>query len=731
MIRRLCARLSFVLLVAPLALLATTNGAAASGAGGCDGDHVVVLDQRVDSRVGSPLPHSISATFPSVIPAGTYELTVVTFDGYEGRSASDQPNEQVVLHLGSATFGPTPDLPDGDEHATATAGGEIELAGDVDTLVVTHRLTDTDDNNSVGVACVALTEVTPPPPPPPPPTVDVLAFALPTCVPGPGVSVQFANNGAPVTVAVTVDGATTSVDVAGFGPDDAFIPVDTGERPVTVAVGDVVILDTSVVVDCEIPDTDEGLDGDLGDSTGDGSGGDGTDGGSTGTGDGSSGGGSTGTDGGTSGDGTEGGGSSGDGLTGQTPSPSNQPAAVLAPLGFIPELALRVECSTGAIEAVVDNVGDTDGGITLAVAPSASAVGADVSAASTTTVALPLPTDAEGSVTQVVLVTDDGTVITDEIEIDCLGPADPVAEVVVDCASGSVTVRVENAGEEMVTVRAFAEQVALLGSDELVGGAAVVYDVEISGATVPLRIVSDDGGDILRDEIEHGCTQTDIDPGLSLVCPSGEVQLRLVNTSDAERVAIVTTGDDAERVTLAGGTETVLVRALASTPAMQVTSIYGDVLLEQSLEDWECVDAAGDADCVVAQRVADQWVVADDGAVVPCSGFQSRLVLDCASEIGLVEIANGTDRPALVVVDADGEPVGELDVAVQETGRVSVEDAAGARITAATDTERLLDTIADCQGEPDRTAAVLSGLLVALMSIVAVVVARFDPWIRV
>ncbi|MEM9467741.1 MAG: hypothetical protein AAGA90_20375 [Actinomycetota bacterium] len=674
------------------------------------------MDQRVDSRTNSPLPHSLTVAFPSTVPAGTYDLTVVTFDGYDGRADSTQPAEQVVLGLGAASFGPTPDLPDGDDHATTTTGGEIELVGDIDTLVVTHRLSDTADNNSVGVSCVSLTAVAPPPPPPPPPSVDVEILLDQRCTPGSSIFVEFQNLGGSTTGSVTVDGVVTTVQIPIDVATSVVIPAEPGIRLVVIEASGVVLFDGEFEVTCEVPDPGEDPEADPFEASpgedpaeedpaapGAGSGNEGS---------------------------SNGGATSGS-TPGSAPSTSSPPAAVLAPLGFLPELALRVECADASIEAVVDNVGDLDGGVTLAVAPSASAVGAEVAAASTTTVTLPLPGDAEGSVTEVVLVTDDGTVLTDEIEIDCLGPADPVAEVTVDCAAGTVAVLVENAGGESIVVRAFAEQVALLGSDELAGGAATTYEVEIAGATVPVRIISDDGRDILRDEIEHGCSQTDLDPGLSLVCPSGDLQLRITNASDEPRTAVVAVGDDAETVTLTGGAETLLVRALDDTPSVRVTSAFGDVLLDQSLDDWACEAAPGDADCAVTQRVADQWVVSDDGGVVPCSGFQSRLVLDCATDVGVVEIGNGTDRAATVAVDADGEPVGRFDVAVQQTGSLAVESAGGARITADAGPDRLLDTIADCRGEPDRTAAVLSGLLVALMSIVAVVVARFDPWIRV
>jgi hypothetical protein len=415
---------------------------------------------------------------------------------------------------------------------------------------------------------------------------------------------------------------------------------------------------------------------------------------------------------------------------------------VITPLGFVPELAVSVQCSGQTIEAAVGNAGDEPGEVTLAVARGPRASTAQVGVGATTVVSLPLPDGAEGSRADVILVTEDGTVLTQGLEVDCLAPAAPVATVAVDCAAGTVSIAIENTGGDRVVVRTFAEQVALLGSVDLGAGERAVYETEILGAAVPVRVVAADGTDILRTEVEHGCTEPDVEASVSLACPAAEVELRLSNPTDEPRVVTVESGGEAITVSLPAGDEVVLARSLGTTPELVVRSRFGDVLLDRSLADSTCAtlgDAGGDdgdgepvpPGCETTSSATDEWVVVEDGVVLVCTGLQARLVLDCISGVGVVELGNGTEQSVTITVRADGTIVATPVLAVDELANVVVADAAGARITAESAAERLLDTSADCLVAVDRTAAVIAGLLVALLSIVAGVSARFDPWIRV
>ncbi|MEM9203955.1 MAG: hypothetical protein AAGC53_20125, partial [Actinomycetota bacterium] len=415
--------------------------------------------------------------------------------------------------------------------------------------------------------------------------------------------------------------------------------------------------------------------------------------------------------------------------TATTPAPTTTAttrsvAAPVVALGFIPELSLRVECADRVIEAVVGNAGDTRGDVTLAVAPSSQASGASIDPATTTTVALSLPVDAEGTATEVVLVTESGDVLSREVEVDCLPPARPTPTIQVDCGAGTVRVTVTNEGGETVAIRAFIERVALLGADDVAGGEKADYVTAIAGRTTPVRVVAD-GVDLLRTDVDHGCEQTDVDTGLSLVCPGEEVQLRLSNTADVERTVTVRSGSTDDVVTLTAGTEVVIRHVLNEVQSLQVVSAYGDVLLDEHLDGWRCETESAVPPC---DDVARSTTGVDAASV--CQQVRAQLVLDCTTGTSVVDLANDGNDTARVRVSVDGVVTDDVDLASNATSTLSV-PAVGVRVTVDVGADRVLATTAECRHDDDRRAAVLSGLLVALMAIVAAVVARFDPWIRV
>ncbi|MEM9518135.1 MAG: hypothetical protein AAGA37_02345 [Actinomycetota bacterium] len=643
---------------------------------------------------------------------------MVTYDGYEGRSSNSQLHEQVVVHLGSTSFGPTADLVDGVESTSASAVGEIELIEPAAAIVVSHVLGATDDNQSVGVRCVTLTAT---PPPATPPTADV-GFA---CTPERTLLVSFENPGPSTHATVLVDGVATTVEVAETGSSTVSIPVSGGLHAVSIAVDAVAVFAGEIDVICEeqpaddlphdeLPPEDPPA-SDTADE--DESGSDAAD-----------------TD---DDDGAEGGepndSANGESSNAETeeaelgsgepdarhsdPAPAATVAPVVtpAPVGFRPTLSLRVVCSDGVIEAAVANDGDTTGRVTVAVAPSAAATSALINPATTTTLALPLPHDAEGSRTNVVLVTGDGNVLSDDVAVDCLAPAKPDVDVVVDCAAESIAVNVRNDGGEAVTVRAFTEQVAFLGANELLGGQEASYQVAIVGSSVALRVVGDDGQDLLRESVDHGCRQTEVDVGLSLRCPEGELEMRLSNPFTAARTVFVTAGGETDEVALGAGDAVLFGYLLAELDdRLTVTSAFGDVLLDEDVAAWAC------------ESNAEEWPCGPS-----CGGVQTQLVLDCVTGSAVVEVANDGEEHAVIDVRVDGERAAELNLAPFETSELVLLDAVGLLVTADRGGDRLLHTKALCSLGDDRTATVVSALLVVLMSIVAAVAARFDPWIRV
>ena len=81
------------------------------------------------------------------------------------------------------------------------------------------------------------------------------------------------------------------------------------------------------------------------------------------------------------------------------------------------------------------------------------------------------------------------------------------------------------------------------------------------------------------------------------------------------------------------------------------------------------------------------------------------------------------DREVLATTVVDAWSIAEVEIDSATPGRLLV--------VRADDGSSLLDTRVTCHDPPDRTAAALGGLLIALMTLVAGVVAVFDPWVRV
>lgn len=745
MVRRLWKLLSCTTLLVAALLVGASASAGASGSTSlCGGDVSVALDERLAADASAP--DSISVTLPVALDGGTYSVFVKTADAYKGRTHDVQLAEQVVLSIDGTTLGPTPDLVDGVESTYAfTTIGTADVAPGTSTLTISHVSPSTGVDDLV-VRCVGLTQTAEPPPPD---DVDVDVEPWLDCSTD-EVKVTLLNNGSAADVSVHV--GSTSVEVAlGVGGGATTVhDLDEGTHVVVVVAGGETVFDETVTFACDDPidppvdppddpddpgdpvdpvdpgdpvdptDPDDPVDPvDPGDPVdpadpdgGDPNGGD------------------------PIGDGTDGTGGAGDGsgsgITDGGPTIISAPEAELAT--FDPELALRLVCVEQSVEALVSNAGELAGQATLAVARSASSTPLALEAASTTTVTLPLPAAAEGSTAEVVLVTADGDVVSRRIEVDCLQPADPDITVSIDCAARTVEVAIVNNGGEAIAIRAFAEQVALLGTDTLAGGDSARYVAVIDAPSVAVRVTDDTGTDLLRDDIDHGCVETDVAPSLSLLCPAGEVQLTLANAAADDRAVVVSLDGSDRTVLLGAGEEVTLSQRLAAGSAerLAVHSALGDVLLDETLGSWTCESSGTAPECDIGESTDGEWIVVDDSPE-SCGGISLRLVVDCSSGAATAQIVNDARRPVTVSLARDGDDVGEYTVAAEGSETVVVDDGAGARIVArrVSDDQILVDSRTGCAEPNDRTAAVLGGLLVTLMTIVAGVVAKFDPWLRV
>jgi len=177
--------------------------------------------------------------YPLELPAGTYALDAVSYDGYEQREdISGQTQEQWFAEfLGAdgsvlATSGITADLEDGVTEATwSGAIGEVTLAEAATTIRVVHAAPGSASVNSVRPVCVGATDTSTPPPTEAP---------APTQAPAPGsdVAVEFVSTAdSSSTVSITCAALAESALGTQIDLQLTDVPASTGcvvEYPATL-----------------------------------------------------------------------------------------------------------------------------------------------------------------------------------------------------------------------------------------------------------------------------------------------------------------------------------------------------------------------------------------------------------------------------------------------------------------------------------------------------------------
>jgi len=153
-----------------------SNLGAQNGSQGCSGDIVIQtggpLFGGTANRLYSNtlLPDRVTSRTYGIdtVPAGTYQVMAVGYDGYVGRVHAFQGNEQWFAEFTGAaglldTTGTTGDVPDGLEEAFWSGGvGTVTLASDATQLTARHAFLTNEVANSVEPVCLGLTDVTPP-----------------------------------------------------------------------------------------------------------------------------------------------------------------------------------------------------------------------------------------------------------------------------------------------------------------------------------------------------------------------------------------------------------------------------------------------------------------------------------------------------------------------------------------------------------------------------------------
>ena len=172
--RRKFAVIVFAIIV-PVVVPATVSSAQTGPSIACSGDFTGLWPNVGFGGRASILAQHTSRpsqrTISAFVPAGTYDVTAVSYDGYDGRSTVFQKLEQYFLEFLDAggnvlaTTGATDDLLDGVEETTrSTFVGEISLAADAVEVRAVHLFAGQSvGTQSVAPSCFGATSTTVPP----------------------------------------------------------------------------------------------------------------------------------------------------------------------------------------------------------------------------------------------------------------------------------------------------------------------------------------------------------------------------------------------------------------------------------------------------------------------------------------------------------------------------------------------------------------------------------------
>lgn len=226
-------KLSIVTGLAAVLLLGLPVPAAAeSGAPACPltGDLVVELTDR--QLLGWNDTENRLGPFAAAIPAGTYDLTLASYDDHSSKPQQGHEQPQEVWFLTAhraerqvARSATMPDLPPAAD-LLVTSVGRIELDVDVTSLIAHHGFFDAYNPNSVVPLCASFTSVDLPAPaalqagPPPAPANPPAPAAAPTVAPSTTPAAELA----PASGSATAPPPPSRSAVADPAPAAADIP---------------------------------------------------------------------------------------------------------------------------------------------------------------------------------------------------------------------------------------------------------------------------------------------------------------------------------------------------------------------------------------------------------------------------------------------------------------------------------------------------------------------------
>jgi len=731
--RQLWKLLSIGVVLASAFLVGSQSPAGASGAGTCVGETTTIVVPRLVAGSSGQIAGMVQLA--ESMPAGVYAVQV----GLSDDSHDSGDDDVSIVSLGRRSFASTfttveivltPSLSyDHDDDGPDDDGPDDDGPDDG----------PDDDGHEVGVTCVGLTRVDDLPNP-------AIAVSVYDDCTIPGLRAEITNLGG-IDVAPESGGTVQFGDITkswwlGVGQSKTvYATLADGSYPVSLTIGDEIVYTTSATVACaptpdpSTPDPGTPDPGAPGSGTPDpGSPSPGT------------------PDSGTPDPGTPGSGTPDPGTPGSgTPDPGSPDAGTPDPGSpdpggpvadpprtpvTIPTLSAQLDCATSTLSVVAGNDGDRPGAATIALVRTDRVVPVALEPHGVVHVDFELELDREGQRSEVVMVTSDDVVLSSTVFVDCLTPANAVVDLSVECQAGVIQIHLVNDGGEPLELSVFEEQQALLGEVTLPGGSGADFVAAITATEIPIRIVDGDGNDVLRQIVSHDCRSSEIAAELALACPSGELQLRLVNPGDeAGQVSVSAPDSAAARIELDPGAEITLVRSIDVGAPVDVVVLgsYGESVFEQTVQPWTCGGTSDSVDpaCLPELRGAAGWITSDSADARDCEGIIVRMVVDCVARDVALDIDNQTPLPADLELLVGNHESGSRVVDGWDSLHWVVAGAADRSITlneVRTDTVRLA---ADpgCPSPPNRAAG-LSALLVVSMSLLALVVSRFDPWAR-
>ncbi|MEQ8842748.1 MAG: hypothetical protein RIB98_17335 [Acidimicrobiales bacterium] len=191
-------------------------------------------------------------------------------------------------------------------------------------------------------------------------------------------------------------------------------------------------------------------------------------------------------------------------VPGATPTVPPPSTTVLGPAAL--RASAVVDCAADSVHVLLGNQGDLGATVDVALPMAAIEAGLRIDGGALTTTTLDIG-DLEGPTeVHVSDSTSGATYLLTPVDIDCDDPARPTAATVLDCAADVLVVVLGNDAGDPARLTVFHERVAMVAQREVAVGDVLQIEVPLDGASsVPIRVVDDDGTDVMRVEVDNVC----------------------------------------------------------------------------------------------------------------------------------------------------------------------------------------------------------------------------------